>query len=83
MSWDDDSTDGPTSVPEKDPPAVFRKRADSMEGETFPKPVNLMEVEAPITVTRKGNVESTPVATGSLLDLDEVCNSLPTLHKLN
>lgn len=84
MSWDDDSTDGPTSVPEKDPPAVFRKRADSMEGETFPKPVNLMEVEAPITVTRKGNVESTPVATGSLLDLDEDSSmSAPVLESIS
>ena len=74
MSWDDDSTDGP-SVPDKDPPAVFRKRADSTEGETFPRPVDLVEIEAPITVTQKEKVQSEPAATGHILDLDdEVCS---------
>ena len=69
MSWDDDSTDG-RSVPEKDPPVAFRKRADSTEGETFPKPVKLAEIEAPITLTQKEKVQSAPV---NILDLhDEV-----------
>lgn len=69
MSWDDDSTDG-RSVPEKDPPVAFRKRADSTEGETFPKPVKLVEIEAPIAVTQKEKVQSAPI---NILDLhDEV-----------
>lgn len=74
MNWDD-STDG--SVPEKEPTPSprFRKRADSAEGEMFPRPMKLVEIEAPITVTQKGEVESEPVLTANLLDLDEVRNS--------
>ena len=68
MSWDDDdSTDGP-SVPDKDTPREFRKSSDSTEGETFPKPFNLVEIEAPIAVTQKEKVQSTPV---NILDLDD------------
>ncbi len=80
MSWDD-STDGPESVPEKDPvhSQGFRKRADSAEGEMFPRPMHLVEIEAPITVVQKEQVESTPVLTGNILDLDEVRNS-PKRH---
>ena len=72
MSWDD-STDGPASVPEKDTAhrEGFRKRADSAEGEMFPRPMKLVEIEAPITVVQKGEVESTPDV-ANLLDLDEV-----------
>ena len=75
MSWDD-STDGPGSVSEKDPAhgQGFRKRADSAEGEMFPRPMKLVEIEAPITVVQKGEVESTPVLTENILDLDEVRN---------
>ena len=72
MNWDD-STDGP--VPEKEPTPMFRKRADSAEGEMFPRPMKLVEIEAPITVAQKGEVESEPVLTANLLDLDEVRNS--------
>ena len=72
MNWDD-STDG--SLPEKEPTPMFRKRADSAEGEMFPRPMALVEVEAPITVAQKGEVESEPVLTTNLLDLDEVSNS--------
>ena len=74
MNWDD-STDG--AVPEKEPTPspMFRKRADSAEGEMFPNPMKLVEIEAPITVTQKGEVESEPVLTTNLLDLDEVRNS--------
>ena len=73
MNWDD-STDGP--VPEKDPPhrEGFRKRADSAEGEMFPRPMKLVEIEAPISVVQKGEVESSPDVV-NLLDLDEVRNS--------
>lgn len=75
MNWDD-STDGPSSVPEKEPTPSprFRKRADSAEGEMFPRPIKLVEIEAPITVVQKGEVESEPVLTTNLLDLDEVRN---------
>ena len=74
MSWEDDSTDGTTPVKDKDHNTEFRKRADSMEGETFPKAGNLVEIEAPISVTPKTKVESTPDTTGAILDLDEVGN---------
>lgn len=74
MSWEDDSTDGATAVKDKDHNTEFRKRADSMEGETFPKAGNLVEIEAPISVTPKTKVESTPDTTGAILDLDEVGN---------
>lgn len=68
MSWDDDdSTDG-SSVPDKDTPREFRKRADSTEGETFPKPFKLVEIEAPITVTQKEKVQSAP---DNILDVDD------------
>ena len=68
MNWDD-STDGPTPSPR------FRKRTDSAEGEMFPRPMKLVEIEAPITVNQKGEVESEPVLTTNLLDLDEVRDS--------
>lgn len=74
MSWEDDSTDGTTPVKDKDHNTEFRKRADSMEGETFPKAGNLVEIEASISVTPKTKVESTPDTTGAILDLDEVGN---------
>ena len=67
MSWEDDTTDGPT-VPDTHAPREFRKRADSTEGETFPKPFKLVEIEAPITVTQKEKVEDAPV---NILDLDD------------
>ena len=73
MNWDD-STDGPISEKEPAPSPRFRKRADSAEGEMFPRPMKLVEIEAPITVVQKGKVESEPVLTGNLLDLDEVRN---------
>ena len=66
MTWDDDSTDGRSS-PQKDPPEAFRKRADSTDGETFPKPINLVEIEAPITVTEKEKVQNAPV---NIMDID-------------
>ena len=76
MNWDD-STDGATSVPERDPsPSAhkeFRKRADSTEGEMFPKPLKLVDIEAPITVVQKGEVETTPFSR-NILDIDEVSN---------
>jgi len=68
MNWDD-STDGLTPSP------GFRKRADSAEGEMFPRSTKLVEIEAPITVSQKGEVESEPVLTTNLLDLDEVRDS--------
>lgn len=74
MSWEDDSTDGTTPVKDKDHNTEFRKRADSMEGETFPKAGNLVEIEASISVTPKTKVESTPDTRGAILDLDEVGN---------
>ena len=74
MSWEDDSTDGTTPVKDKDHNTEFRKRADSTEGETFPKAGKLVEIEAPISVTPKTKVESTPDTTGAILDLDEVGN---------
>ena len=74
MSWEDDSTDGTTPVKDKDHNTEFRKRADSMEGETFPKAGNLVEIEASISVTPKTKVESTRDTTGAILDLDEVGN---------
>lgn len=58
MNWDDDSTDGRSS-PEK--------RADSSEGETFPKPLQLVEIEAPITVTQKQKEHNEPV---NIMDID-------------
>ena len=74
MNWDD-STDGPVPEKESTPIPVFRKRSDSTEGEMFPRPMKLVEIEAPITVAQKGEVESEPVLTTNLLDLDEVRNS--------
>ena len=50
---------------------AFRKRADSTEGETFPKPLKLVEIEAPISVTQKSSVQSAPVVTGNILDMDD------------
>lgn len=66
MSWDDDSADGRSS-PEKEPLQEFRKRADSSEGETFPKPLQLVEIEAPITVTQKQKEHNEPV---NIMDID-------------
>ena len=66
MNWDDDSTDGRSS-PEKEPLEEFRKRADSSEGETFPKPLQLVEIEAPITVTQKQKEHNEPV---NIMDID-------------
>lgn len=66
MSWDDDSPDGRSS-PEKEPLQEFRKRADSSEGETFPKPLQLVEIEAPITVTQKQKEHNEPV---NIMDID-------------
>lgn len=74
MSWEDDSTDGTTPVKDKEQNTVFRKRAESMEDETFPKAGNLVEREAPISVTPKTKVESTQDTTRVILDLDEVGN---------
>lgn len=66
MSWDDDSPDGRSS-PEKEPLQEFRKRTDSSEGETFPKPLQLVEIEAPITVTQKQKEHNEPV---NIMDID-------------
>ena len=74
MSWEDDSTDGTTPVKDKEQNTVFRKRTESMEDETFPKAGNLVEREAPISVTPKTKVESTQDTTRVILDLDEVGN---------
>ncbi|XP_068725794.1 trichohyalin-like isoform X3 [Montipora capricornis] len=76
MTWDDDSTDGRSS-PQKDPPEAFRKRADSTDGETFPKPINLVEIEAPITVTEKEKVQNAPVNNMDIDNDDDEDSDLP------
>ena len=76
MSWDD-STDGPTHGGEGDPAPVAQteltKRADSTEGELFSRPSKLVDMEAPINVVKKGDVETVPNSK-NLLDLEEVSN---------